>query len=313
MGREATASLNQQLTTFAQGHMNDLRRTMELAERLAPTVTVGGSTGQYKKFDDLNSFQTYATARALGGEAKRIEFAATDAFYNCKPQALEVTVDKEERNMAGPDNAVAQQLLDEGKIRALLNVTALSHVRNVCDIVLAALTAEAGPIGVWSDPDIDPVDQLDKIIDDLATACGSTEGIKVTMSLTAWRTLRNHAKVKARTTGVQVGGITLEQLNGILAIPVDVAAYAITYNAAALGQTKSKARLLAGEVLITYSLPSPTQYDPSAFKNFTVGPGGVQSVRSWMAPSGFYDAHVIDWSEHIAQTSTIAAKRITLS
>jgi len=305
--------MNQQLTTFAQGHMNDLRRTMELAERLAPTVTVGGSSGQYKKFDDLNSFQTYATARALGGEAKRIAFEATDEFYNCKPQALEVTVDKEERNQAGPDNAVSQQLLDEGKIRALLNVTALSHVRNVCDVVLAALAAEAAPIGVWSNPDVDPIDQLDQVIDQLATACGSTEGIKVTMSLTAWRTLRNHPKTKARAVGVQVGGITMEQLRSILAIPVDVAAYAITYNSAQLGQAKTKARLLAGQVLCTYSVESPTQYDPSAFKNFTVGPGGVQSVRSWMAPSGFYEAHVIDWSEHIAQTSTIAAKRIDLS
>ena len=313
MSREVTATLNQQLTTYAQGHMNDLRKSMELAERLAPTVAVGGSTGQYKKFDDANSFQTYTTARPMGGEAKRIVFEATDAFYNCKPQALEVTVDKEERNQAGTDNSIAQQLLDEGKIRALLNVTALSHVRNVCDIVLAALTAEAAPIGVWSNPDIDPIDQLDKIIDDLATACGSTEGIKVTMSLTAWRTLRNHAKTKARAVGVQVGGITLEQLQSILAIPVDVAAYAITYNAAALGQAKNKARLLAGQVLVTYSTPAPTQYDPSAFKNFTVGPGGVQSVRSWMAPSGFYEAHVIDWSEHIVQTSTVGAKKIELS
>ena len=291
--------------------MNDLRRSMELAERLAPTVVVPGSSGQYKQFNDLNSFQLYNTARALGGEALRIEFAADDAFYNCKPQALEVTVDKEERNQAG-EEALAQQLLDEGKIKALLNGAALSHVKKVTDAVIAAVAAEAG-IGQWSNPDIDPIDQLDKVVDDIATACGSTDGIKVTMDLTSWRTLRNHAKVKARTVGVQVGGITLQQLNGMLAIPVDVAAYAISYNIAKLGQAQDKRRVLASNVLVTYSLPTPTQYDPSAFKTFTSGQGGVTSVRSYMAPSGFYDAHVVDWSEDIKQTSTIAAKRIAVT
>ena len=311
MPRAATAALNYQLTTFAQGHMNDLRRTMELAERLAPTVSVPGSNGQYKKFNDLNSFQLYNTARALGGEALRIEFAATDEFFNCKPQALEVTVDKEERNQAG-DLDIAQQLLDEGKIKALLNGIALSHVKKVTDIVIAAVPAEAG-YGVWSNPDIDPIDQLDKVVDDLATACGSTDGVKITMDLTSWRTLRNHPKVKARLIGVQVGTITLQQLMQMLAIPVDVAAYAISYNIAKLGQAQSKARVLAANVLVTYGTASPTQYDPSAFKNFTTGQGGVTSVRSYMTPSGFYDAHVVDWSEDIKQTSTIAAKRLAIS
>src|ERR1044071_2739927 len=126
MPRQTTATLNYQLTTFAQGHMNDTRRTMELAERLAPTVQVPGSSGQYKQFNDANSFQLYNTARALGGDPLRIEFAADDAFYNCKPQALEVTVDGEERRQAGEENSIAQQLLDEGKVKALLNGVSLS-------------------------------------------------------------------------------------------------------------------------------------------------------------------------------------------
>lgn len=312
MSRQSAAALNYQLTAFAQGHMNDVSQTMELAERLAPTVQVPGSNGQYKQFNDLNSFQVYNTARAMGGDPTRIAFDAADQFYNCKPQALEVTVDSEERRQVGDDNTIGQQLLDQGKIKALLNVNALSHVKKVVDTVVAALTPVDG-VGKWSDPEIDPINQLDEQIDILATAVGNVAGIKLTMSLTAWRTIRNHPLVIKRCQGIQVGGISIEQLIGMLAVPVDAKAFAISYNAAGLGQAVNKRRLLTSTVLLTYSLPSPTQYDPSAFKSFTAGPGGITAVRSWTAPNGLYEGHFVDWSEDIKQTSTIAAKRIDLT
>ncbi|HEV2207312.1 MAG TPA: hypothetical protein VG167_00940 [Verrucomicrobiae bacterium] len=312
MSRAGTATLNYQLTAYAQGHMNDLGSVIELAERLAPTVQVPGTAGQYKQFNDQNSFQVYNTARAMGGDPTRIEFSAADAFYNTKPQALEVTIDEEERRQAGSDNSLAQQLLDQGKIRALLNLTALSHVKKTVDAVVAAVPAE-DKLGGWSAPDIDPVAQLDQVIDTLATAVGSIEGLRLTFSLSTWRTLRNHPLVIKRCQGVQVGGITLEQLNGLLAVPVDAKVYSISYNPAALGQAVAKARLMSDVVLLTYSLPNPTQYDPSAFKTFTAGPGGVQAVRSWVSPNGLYDGHFIDWSEDIKQTSTIAAKRLKIT
>ena len=154
MGRSVTATLNHQLTNFAVGHMNDIRKAYELAERLCPTVQVPGSHGQYKVFDDLNSFTAYNTARAMGGDPMRIEFAADDAFFNCKPQALEVTVDEEERRQAGEDNALSQQLLDEGKIKALLNGVALSNAKKRVDFVLSKVEA-LEDLGEWSNPDID--------------------------------------------------------------------------------------------------------------------------------------------------------------
>lgn len=292
--------------------MNDLASVMELAERLAPTVQVPGTNGQYKKFNDLNSFQVYNTSRAMGADPTRISFSAADEFFNTKPQALEVTIDEEERRQAGTESSLAQQLLDQGKIKALLNVTALSHVKKVVDTVVAAVGQEAN-VGNWSAPDIDPIAQLDQVIDALATAVGSIAGIKLTFSLTSWRTLRNHPLVIKRCAGVQVGGITLDQLNGLLAVPVDAKVYAISYNAAALGQNVAKARLMSDVVLLTYNQPNPTQYDPSAFKTFTAGPGGVTAVRSWQAPNGLYDGHFIDWSEDIKQTSTIGAKRLKIT
>lgn len=311
MSRASTATLNYQLTSFAQGHMNDVRRAYELAERLCPTVQVPGSSGQYKVFDDLNAFQVYNTARALGGDPTRIAFEATDAYYNCKPQALEVTVDEEERRMAG-DAALAQQLLDEGKIKALLNVAALSNAKKRVDFVLSKLAAVAN-IGNWSNPDIDPIEQLDSVIVDLATAVGQSEFIRVTMSLTAWATLRNHPKSKARCNGNQPMPLTVEQVQSGLTIPVDMKPFAISYNEKALGQAKSKKQLLTGDVIVHASVPAPTQYDPSAFKCFTAGQNNITAIRSYQAANGLYGGHFVDWSEDLAQTSTVAAKRITLS
>jgi hypothetical protein len=312
MGRQSSASLNVQLTNFAVGHMNDLTASLELAERLCPTVGVTGSNGQFKSFDDVNSFQVYNTSRALGGDPTRIEFSADDEFFNCKPQALEVTVDEKERQDAGEDNAVAQQLLDEGKIKALLNGIALSNLKKRVDFVLGKVVAEDG-LGQWSNPAIDPIDQLDSVIVALATLCGNSSLINVTMSLTAWATLRNHPKSKARCNGVQAMPLTIDQVKNGLTIPVDMKAYAISYNAAQLGQVKSKKQILVGDVLVQYSMPSPTVYDPSAFKRMSVGQNSITAVRSYMAANGLYGGHFVDYSEDLKQTSTQAMKRITLS
>src|ERR1700743_2571485 len=127
-----SATLNYQLTAYAQGLWNDLGDVIKLADRLAPTTPVPGAAGQFKKFDDKNSFMAEKTARALGGDPVLIAFNASDDAYSCKPQALEVRVDKEEDQAAGMDGGdVQSSLLDQGKIRALVNKVALSHVLDV--------------------------------------------------------------------------------------------------------------------------------------------------------------------------------------
>lgn len=311
MGRTASATLNNQLTSYAQGHMNDLAGTLELAERLIPTVVVPGGSGQYKVFDDLNSFQIYGTTRATGGDATRIEFAASDATYSTEPQALEVTVDQEEREKAG-DDSFAQQLLDEGKIRALLNGTSLAHVKKCVDYVLANVAAVADR-GNFSNPDIDPIDQIDEQLDGLSLDVGSASNIKVTLSVSAWRTIRNHPKVKARVNPNQVTPLTRQQLIDSFVIPVDLGIFAISYNTKALGQAKVKGRIMSSDVLLHYSVPNATQYDPSPFKCFTRSRSMVQSVRTYRDPSDRYDVHAVDWSEDLKQTSTLAMRRITVT
>lgn len=309
-----SATLNYQLTAYAQGLWNDLADVVKLAERLAPTTPVPGATGQFKKFDDKNSFLPEKTARAIGGDPTLVAFSATDDTYNCKPQALEVRVDKIERQQAGTEGGEAAiQLLDEGKIKALLNKVALGHVLDVVTYVLANTTAVAAR-GNWSNPDIDPIDQLDEQLLAIAQDCGSTQNIKVTMDIASWNALRNHPKVKTRTQFTQIANISLDQLNSALIFPVDLMAANVVYDTTRLGQTASKARALSSVCLVHYSVPGATVYDPSAFKNFTVGPGApVGNVFTYQAPNQLWTGHLVDWSRDIKQTSSLSVRRLNIS
>lgn len=311
----SSATLNYQLTAYAQGLWNDIGDVIKLAERLAPTTPVPGATGQFKKFDDKNSFTRPKTARALGGDPTLLAFAASDDTYACKPQALEVRVDLAEDQAAGNAGGDVQtQLLDQGKIRALINQQALGHVGDVVDAVIANTTAEAG-IGNWDNPDIDPIDQLDQVILALTKNCGSTQNIKVTMDIASWNLLRNHPLVKKRTQFTQVANLTAAQLAEILIIPVDLMIANIVYDTTALGQASSKSRIMAGTTLVHYSVPNATLYDPSAFKSFTVGAAGsfIGNVRTYQAPNQLWRAHLVDWSRDIKQTSSLSMRRVDVT
>ena len=125
------STLNYQLTAYAQGLWNDLQDTMKLAERLAPTTNVPGAAGQFKKFDDKNSFLAQVTKRAIGSDPVIMKFNATDDFYNCQPQALEIAIDDAEADAAGDQIA----FLQEAKLKTLLQTARLSHDDKVATLM----------------------------------------------------------------------------------------------------------------------------------------------------------------------------------
>ena len=312
-----SATLNYQLTAYAQGLWNDISDVIKLAERLAPTTPVPGASGQFKKFDDKNSFMPEKTARALGADPVLIAFNASDDSYSCKPQALEVRVDKEEDQAAGADGGDVQaNLLDQGKVRALVNKVALSHVLDVTTLVLNNTVAQAG-VGTWSDPGVDPIDQINAQLLALAQDCGSVQNVQITMDLGVWNTLRTHNKVKARAllgAGKSVDTISVDQLNAALIFPCDIMPANVIYDTTRLNQVPAKARMLGGTCLIHYSVPNATIYDPSAFKSFTVGAAGfLGNVRTYIAPNQLWRGHLVDWSRDIKQTSTLSMRRINVN
>jgi hypothetical protein len=61
----SSSKYNVTLTNYARGLSQDISAT--LANFLAPEVVVPAATGQYKNFDDKNTFQVVDTSRAVGG------------------------------------------------------------------------------------------------------------------------------------------------------------------------------------------------------------------------------------------------------
>jgi hypothetical protein len=305
MGSSA-ATKNVHLSNYAFGIAQDLRSA--LAHFIAPQVPTGASAGQFKKFDDKNAFQVYETLRALGGPNKRIQFAATDPFFNCKPRGLEIAIDDHEREKAGDH----QQQLEEAKTKTLVSTTTLSHENDVLTKVLADVAAVGGK-GVWSDADIDPVDELDEQIEAIATATGMMPN-RIVFGLGAWRVFRNHAKVKARQPGADLIGITTEQAARMTLNPgLDVRVGMLSKDTKKFGAAKNAVNLVGAEVLLFFGQDNPTQYDPSFAKTFTPVAGAVDAVMQYRDEGNNSDVFKTNWSDDIQVVSTALARRITLS
>jgi hypothetical protein len=303
----SAANVNRHLTNFASGLAQD--RAAALANFIAPPVVTGLASGQFKRYSEKNDFQVLDTGRAIGGTRKRVEFAATDPFFNCLPQGLETTIDDHERKLAGDDNVIN---LQEAKIRNLVGAGTHSHEKKVFDAIKAAKTA-TGSIGEWSNAAKDPVAEIDSQIEAIAIATGRMPN-RIVFGIGAWRVFRNHPKVVSRQPGAELIGLTAEQaarmmLNPELQIRIGV----LGADAAKFGAGKNVSNIVGGEVFLFYGSDTPDQYDPSFAKTFTTSPGMVDAVREYRDDRAASDVFYVDWSEDIQVVAADSGRRITLS
>lgn len=303
MGIRRVASGNPTLTNFAAGLSPDLASAQ--ANFIAPIVRVPSTIGQFKRFDDANSFVVYDTSRAVGGRARRIEFSATDPLYNAEPQALEIPLDDAETDAEGN---FALDLL-QGKTRALVSAATLSHEDKV--IAKAKTQAAAANLGAWADPAVDPVAEVDACIRQIATDTGRMPN-RMAIGIKAWERFRNHAKVKAKQPGAALIGLTTIQaamlfLNPSIKINVGVLSKASVKPGVAM----TKAQILGDELFIFYAEDNPSQYDPSWMKTFQGGRGGVDGVRTYRDEPCRSDILAVDWSEDLQIVSALCCNRIT--
>ena len=302
----AAASINPTLTAYAQGLAQDLRSAV--AEFMAPTVRVPASIGQYKDYDDKNAFQLYATGRALGGPATRIKFEASDQTFNCKPQALEVTIDDAERAAAGDSDPLG---LEQSKVATLVSSTTIAHEDAVMTAVKAGATAVAGK-GVWSSANNDPVAEIDEQIEALATVMGMMPN-RIAFGIGAWRVFRNHPNVIKRFPGAALVGVSMDQALGLFLNPGMAAMVGVlSKDSTKWGQTKDAANIFGAEVFIFFASASPTVYDASFAKTFMGGSGGITAVREYRDESARSDVYAIDWSRDIKITGSACVKRLTI-
>ena len=313
MGLRSEASVNPTLTNYASGVLNDLQSAT--ADWLAPPVQVPATIGQYKAYDDKNAFQTYDTSRGVGGPARRIFMDVSEPTYNCLPQALEITIDDSERDAAGTLNPLD---LEQAKVKTLVQSSVLSHekhVYSVADDVVADTTADIGGsgsvMGHWSTATVDPVVQLDYLIEQIAKDTAQMPNA-VLMGMSAWRRFRNKAKVVDKQPGAALIGLNQGQASAMLVNPsAEIRLSTMAYDTTKQGKTRSNSFVNGNDVYVFVRSASPTIYDPSAFKTFVGGRGGVTAVREYRDESSRSDIYAVDWSRDVKLTSAISVKRIT--
>lgn len=305
MSLRTNANYNGRLTNYAAGLAQDLQSS--LAEFFFPTVRTPQANGQYKKFDDKNSFQVYETSRALGNQPNRIKLESTDPFYNCAPQGLQIVIDDAEKEAAGGDVA----LLEESKIKTLLSATTLSHEDKVITKLKAGVSA-VGSRGVWSNASNDPVAEIDEQIEAIATATGQMPN-RIAFGIGAWRVFRNHALVKARQPGAELIGLTPSQAVAMMLNPsMELKVGILSKDSTKFGAAKSATNIVGAEVFLFYNSAAPTIYDPSFAKNFTTLRGSVDSVMTHREEP-ILDVHSVMWSEDPQIVSTALVRRLTIS
>lgn len=299
----SSSKFNVTLTNYARGLAQDI--SASLANFLAPEVVVTAATGQYKSFDDKNTFQVVDTARAVGGPAKRLEFAATDPTYNCLPQALEIAIDDHERDEAGESDPLR---LEEAKTQTLVSSAVTSHEVKVF-AKLADLAAAAN-IVLASD---DPIAKIDDHIEALARDTGRMPN-RLVIGLPLWNKLRNSPQVIARFPGAVSVGVSMAQFSSLLLNPsIDVRVGILSKDTAKLGVAKNTVNIVGLQLVIFHASQSPTIYDPSFMKTFRLRRGGVDVVRTYRDDSARSDILAVDWSEDIRVTSSVCARKLTAS
>ena len=242
----------------------------------------------------------------------------SEPTYNCLPQALEITIDDSERDAAGTINPLD---LEQAKVKTLVQSSVLSHERHVITTVNTAVSADlpapdtigGGIMGGWSLSTVDPVVQMDYLIEGIAKATGQLPNA-ILMGMTAWRRFRNNAKVIEKQPGAALIGLNQGQASAMLINPsMEIRLSTMAYDTAKEGKTRSQAFVNGDDVYIFVRSASPTIYDPSALKTFAGGRGGVSAVREYRDESSRSDIYAVDWSRDVKVTSAISIERITTS
>jgi len=298
-------SMNQTLTNFAVGIQPD--SASELAEFIAPVVPTGAQNGQYKEFNSADAFQTYNTARAVGGPSTRIEFSADDKFFNCKPQGLEIAVDDSER-----DPNATPLAIERAKIRTLVINTNTGHEAKVFDAI-KKVKAAVGGVGEFSDDAVDPVDEIDTQIEGILSDTGLMPN-RMVIGVGAWKILKNHPLVRARMSDNQKEGVTITQFASMLLNPsIEIKVGIMGFKATKPGKAGGNTNIVGSEVFIFIASANPTQYDPSFAKTFMVDSTPIDSVTEYRDDKCHSDMFQTNWSEDIKVVSTKCARRITVS
>lgn len=301
------STFNETLTVFAQGFM--AQKENSIIDWVAPWVSVGVASGDYKLFDQNDPFGLYDTQLTEGSESQSVHFNASTETFNCRPNGLKISISDWERKQAGEKGAEVMRM---GKLNTLLSTQLVNRERAGWAKIFAAVPAKAGK-GIWvSAQTEDPIETLDACIEDINNATGSMPNA-IALGLASWKALKNHPKVIARLQGIAASA-TLESVAGMLLNPgIEIRVGSMPYNEAKLGKKASKKGIIDANVLIFHRSDAPTTDDMSAFKTFTLDAPGVAEVQTHDDRMKHCTWDEVLWSEDVKVCAPIAVTRLSIS
>ena len=311
---ERSATIRKDLTNYALGISQELQKAQILAKVLAPVVPVGASSGLFNKFDLTNDFQSLANEarRPVGGQATVLGFLGSTANFNCAPHGLRINIDSHEAFQVA-NNPEALNALELAKTRSLTINSFNAHLLRAITVIKANVTAQAG-VGLWADPAVDPIQELDDQI------LGGFEQTGIVFNncvvdFGAWLLLKNHPKVRARFPGADIVSVTPEKVQAFIGAgttKITVAETAVLTNGG-LGNTAAKRQsVLKTSVLLFYNSDMPTQYDASFCKSFAPTAEiftGIKTYEEQPNITWFEN----DWTADIQIVSSLLCRRIDVS
>lgn len=298
------------LREFAQGAAQSA--VQPVADFLAPTVEVPTSIGRYKIYTEKNRFLPPDTSRAIGGRATVLSFDATDATYNCQPNALDFPIDYLEQI---EEASLTNALMEGATIVA--EVAALAHEQNVINSAIASTTSTA-LAKTWSGSGgSDPVDDIDAQILSVIKAAryGSLMGVGVLFGAGAWRLFKNASLVRSRFVAAgdeAIPNVTQTDATKLFVGNPEVRTSYMVVDTTKEGLAPNVEFMLDQSVLIFARLENPTRRDPSFMKTFRLM-GNYMVPGSYVRDDGRVEVAKFDWSEAIAVTNPSAAQLLTVS
>jgi hypothetical protein len=241
-----------------------------------------------------------------------LSFDASDATYNCQPNALDFPIDFLELI---EEAALTNALMEGATIVA--EVAALVHEQNVINAAIGSTTS--GAIAkTWSGSSgSDPIDDIDGQILNVIKAAryGSLMGVGVLFGAGAWRLFKNAPNVRGRFVAAgdyAIPNVTPAEATKLFVGNPEVRTSYMVVDTAKEGLAPSISFLLDTSVLIFARLQNPTRRDPSFMKTFRLM-GNYMVPGSYLRDDGRVEVAKFDWSEAIAITNSTAAQLLTVS
>lgn len=307
MGRLANIGSSPLILEYAQGIA---RSTITpVGGFLAPTVNVTAAIGRYKVYTETSLFRLPSTVRPARGKAVRLDWTASDANYNCTPNAVDVPFDVQELQEADESG---ENLMREAA-DMVAHVGTLSHER---DVITAALAS----VGAGTDVNVatvDPVNSIDTQLDAvaLAAAGGSITNLRLLFGPTAWRMFKNSTFVRSRFVAAgskAIPNIGVEEARGLFTGTPEIMIARSAVDTSKEGATVAMSYLLDSAVLIFCAASTPNRRDPSFMKTFRLN-GRWLGPRIYTTEDQRQEIAGFDWSHDVRVTNSTAGVRLNLT